>query len=84
MTTALDPELDIVQHTGNPRHSHIVDRGDDPRPATALILEAMVNGTPLTALCGYTWVPARDPKNFPVCPKCLEVFEFAKDFRGVA
>ena len=61
----------------------IIDRGDDPRPAEAIILEARVNGTPLTALCGYTWVPSRDPQKYPVCPKCAEIFEFARDFRGI-
>ena len=84
MSTAFDLDLDTTNNTDTPRHSHIVDRGDDPRPATAIILDAMVNGTPLTALCGYIWVPSRDPNQFPVCPKCLEIFEFAHDFRGVA
>jgi hypothetical protein len=81
---AIDSELDTTSYTGNPRHSHIVDRGDDPRPAHALITEAMVSGTPLTALCGYTWVPSRDPRKLQICKKCLEIFEFAKDFRGAA
>lgn len=70
-------------YTGPAKLSHIVDRGDDERPAQAIVLEAMVNGTTLTALCGHKWVPSRDPKNFPVCEKCMEMFEFAKDLRGV-
>ena len=75
------PDVDTFDQ--NPIHSHIIDRGDDPRPAEAIILEARVNGTPLTALCGYTWVPSRDPQKYPVCPKCAEIFEFARDFRGI-
>ena len=34
-----------------------------------------VNGTPLVALCGKVWVPSRDPKKYPVCPECKEIFE---------
>ncbi|RAE85288.1 DUF3039 domain-containing protein, partial [Burkholderia multivorans] len=39
------------------------------------IMESMVTGTPLIALCGKVWVPTRDPERFPVCPKCKEIFE---------
>jgi Protein of unknown function (DUF3039) len=81
----LDALLDTeeVVDSGHPIFAHIVDRGDNPQTAEAIILEARVNGTPITALCGHTWVPSRDPKRHPVCPKCLEIFEFAADFRGV-
>jgi hypothetical protein len=27
-------------------------------------------GTEITALCGYKWVPSRDPAGLPVCPDC--------------
>jgi hypothetical protein len=39
------------------------------------ITEAMVLGTPVTALCGKVWVPSRDPSRFPICPTCKEIFE---------
>jgi hypothetical protein len=39
------------------------------------ILEAMVTGTPVKALCGKVWVPSRDPQRFPVCPTCKEIWE---------
>lgn len=39
------------------------------------LTEAMVNGTPVIALCGKVWVPSRDPKRFPVCPECKEIFD---------
>lgn len=38
------------------------------------LTEAMVNGTPVIALCGKVWVPSRDPKKYPVCPKCKEIW----------
>lgn len=84
MSTQIAERTNTDEQTeeGKPIHSHIVDRGDDPRTAQAIILEAMVEGTPVTALCSYTWVPSRNPENHPLCSKCAEIFEFAKDFRS--
>ena len=39
---------------------------------------AMVEGTPVVALCGKVWVPSRDPQRFPVCPECKEIWESMK------
>ena len=39
------------------------------------LTDSAVNGTPLVALCGKVWVPSRDPKKYPVCPECKEIFE---------
>ena len=38
-----------------------------------LITEALVNGTPVVALCGKIWVPFRDPSKYPICPICDEI-----------
>ena len=73
---AYDTELE--KDTQDPILSHIV-QGDKNGSAHARILEARVNGAPVTALCGYVWVPSRNPENHPVCQKCIEIFEFAKD-----
>ena len=65
MTTKpiVDPTLGDGDHE---RFAHIVV------PASA-VTEAYITGTPVTALCGKTWVPSRDPKRYPVCPTCTEV-----------
>jgi hypothetical protein len=39
------------------------------------ILESALSGEPVTALCGKVWVPGRDPKKFPVCPVCKEIYD---------
>lgn len=39
----------------------------------AAITQALIEGTPLQALCGKVWVPSRDAKQFPVCPECQEI-----------
>lgn len=57
----------------------LVEPGDHERfshyAPKAKIMEAMVNGTPVVALCGKVWTPTRNPERFPVCPKCKEIFE---------
>ena len=83
MSTQLDDKTELDTNLDNPTYSHIIDRGDDERPAGAIVLEARVMGLELTALCGYKWIPSRDPEKFPVCPVCVQMFEFARDMRGV-
>ncbi|MPV50203.1 DUF3039 domain-containing protein [Pseudactinotalea sp. HY160] len=39
------------------------------------ITSASVTGGPVVALCGKVWSPSRDPKKYPVCPACKEIFE---------
>lgn len=39
------------------------------------VMEAMIEGIPIRALCGKVWIPSRDPKRFPVCPECKEIYE---------
>jgi hypothetical protein len=55
------------------RFSHYVDKDK--------ITEAMVNGTPVVALCGKVWVPSRDPKKYPVCPECKRLFDLGAEGR---
>lgn len=61
------PSLDDGDHE---KMAHIVV------PASA-VAEAYVTGTPVTALCGKTWVPTRDPGRYPKCPTCIEELEAA-------
>ncbi len=39
------------------------------------IMESAMSGEPVTALCGKIWIPGRDPKKFPVCPTCKEIYD---------
>ncbi len=48
------------------KFSHYVDKNK--------MMDAILNGTPVTALCGKTWIPTRDPQKFPVCPPCKEAY----------
>lgn len=51
--------------SGQGKMAHIADKSK--------IAEAYVVGTPLVALCGYTWVPSQSPKGLPVCQACKEL-----------
>lgn len=73
------PETDEVTETGPPVMAHIVKtkRGEN---AAAKVLEARINGTPVEALCGHVWVPSRDPKQYPLCQACKQVYDMYRRF----
>jgi len=83
--TVLEPstptitQTDEDTETGDGPVAHIVKTkpGED---AAAKVLAARIEGTPLEALCGHTWVPSRDPKQLPVCRKCKEVYQLYREF----
>ena len=39
------------------------------------ITSSAIEGGPVVALCGKVWTPSRDPKKYPVCPECKEIYE---------
>jgi len=60
------------------RMAHIVLEGVDQEDgefvaAGPTVVEGVVMGTPVRALCGKVWVPSRDPKRYPLCPTCKEI-----------
>lgn len=84
--TMTSPTVDRVMDT-------VLDEGDHERQKhyvmtkpgltpEATIMEARVYGTPVTALCGKTWVPDRDPQRFSLCQTCKEIFESLPDKHG--
>lgn len=74
MTLLVDPQVDEETETTDGPVTHIVKVKPGENAATA-VLESRINGTPLEALCGHVWVPTRDPKQHPMCQKCVEVYE---------
>jgi hypothetical protein len=63
-----------------------VEPGDHERFAHFVrkekILESALSGDPVVALCGKVWVPGRDPKKFPVCPVCKEIYQRLRSGAG--
>jgi hypothetical protein len=82
-----EPQLDPMSSpegstTGLLEREHVeqeVEPGDHERFAHYVrkekVLESALSGEPVVALCGKVWVPGRDPKKFPVCPSCKEIYE---------
>lgn len=73
-----DPELEDE----DPIFSHIVGpiyTDEGKISGSARVTEAMVLGTPIEALCGFVWVPSKDPKRYPLCPKCKEISQRTGD-----
>lgn len=75
--------LTITEEIVDPRVGDpLLEDGDHERFAHYVkkdkIVSSAVEGTPVRALCGKKWVPNRDPKKFPVCPECKEIFEMLR------
>jgi hypothetical protein len=68
-TAVLEREelLQPVEPGDHERFAHYVQKNK--------IMESAMSGTPVIALCGKVWVPGRDPKKFPVCPICKEIYD---------
>ncbi len=67
--TTVKPDTHIKPTTGDGDHdrfAHYVKKGD--------IVKSAVEGMPIEALCGKVWIPDRDPKKYPVCPTCKEIY----------
>lgn len=66
--------------------AHIVlvtpEQKAEGKTAQSIVLESRIFGTPVTALCGHTWVPSKDPKNLPLCSKCKEIYEYDPQGHG--
>lgn len=73
-----DPELDL----GEAEAKHIIkaEPGESP---TATVLRARIEGIPLEALCGYIWIPHKNPDGLPLCQKCKEIFDLECAFNGL-
>ena len=76
VSTQLSPGTETIEDR---RTQEALDEGDHDRfshyAEKQKLTEAMVMGTPIVALCGKVWVPSRDPKKYPVCPTCKEIWE---------
>ena len=69
---ALDGDHERMTHIV---HEGVKTRGGDFIATGPSVVEGMVNGTPVRALCGKVWVPGRDPRRYPLCPTCKEIAE---------
>ena len=69
--TRVEQDLRTTDDGDHERFSHFVPKDK--------LTDAMINGTPVIALCGKVWVPSRDPERYPVCPECKEIWESMRE-----
>ena len=69
LTRPQDQQEDRLEEDdgGHDRFSHYVKKEK--------IVESAVTGKAVRALCGKKWIPSRDPKKYPVCPVCKEIYD---------
>lgn len=79
MSTATIEDISVIPQTQEPEVKHII-LSDGTQSASAMVLAARVNGTPLEALCGVVFVPHRDPSGLPLCQKCKEIYDLDRAF----
>jgi hypothetical protein len=58
-----DPELEEEE----PNVAHLAEKGS--------VMEGYITGSTVKALCGFVFVPSRDPERYPLCQPCVDVFE---------
>ena len=77
-TEAIVTSSSKVDDEDHERFTHIVLEGYTPKdgefvPLDNSVVGAMINSTPVMALCGKVWIPGRDPQKYPICPTCKEI-----------
>ncbi|MEI7746392.1 MAG: DUF3039 domain-containing protein [Actinomycetota bacterium] len=84
--TTIEAELaepEVLPQAGDGDHdrfTHVVLEGFSPKKGDFVkagtgVVEGMVNGVAVRALCGKEWIPGRDPRRYPICPSCREIAE---------
>lgn len=72
--------IEYDESPADPDHrTHIVNPPNNPHiwqpgmEAQDVVDIARTTGQEITALCGYTWVPKRDPEKFDICDACMKI-----------
>lgn len=72
-TSVLD-KIDSDINFDEPKIAHIIDKDD--------MMRGYVFGEEVVALCGFRFVPTRDPDKYPMCKECLSVLERVYGYEG--
>jgi hypothetical protein len=64
----------IVSPPENPEiFALLIRRGNSDPSAQDIVDVARINRLEVKALCGYVWIPERNPENYDACPICIDV-----------
>lgn len=71
MSTAEKTDLAPTTTDEDFTRTHIVNCPEDKHSTNAWLSEATVMGLEVEALCGYRWVPTKDPFKYEICQACV-------------
>ncbi|MDR0950238.1 MAG: DUF3039 domain-containing protein [Candidatus Ancillula sp.] len=66
-TTVVENDVQLKDTDEAEKYAHWVDAKKSD--------EARLTGGMVVALCGKVWHPQHDGLNYPVCPKCNEIYK---------
>lgn len=75
-------EQDIRTSDDKPDAAHYVMSPDPDESNHAYVMRARIEGFPVTALCGFTWIPNKQATGLPVCSECRDIFNELPDDGG--
>lgn len=75
--TSTVTEQEITTSNDKAKAAHIVLPPDEAgrESPQAYVMRARIEGFPVTALCGYTWVPNKMATGLPVCSECKDIYD---------
>ena len=59
--------------------AHIVISPNPNETHHAYVMRARLDSFPVTALCGWVWVPKRMASDLPVCSECKDIWDSLPD-----
>lgn len=66
-----DDNADHLTHIVNPPNNlHIFQVG---MTSADIVSVARLRGIPVKALCGYIFIPKRNPDKYPACDTCIQI-----------
>jgi hypothetical protein len=73
--TAIIEETRQTTSTDKNECAHIVLEKGNEETAHAYVMRARIEGFPIIALCGFTWIPNKKATGLPVCEECKSIYE---------
>lgn len=75
-------EQGLTTSSDSANAAHYVISPDPKESNHSYVMRARIEGFPVTAICGFTWVPSRMATGLPVCQECRAIYELLPDTGG--
>lgn len=74
-TVEIEEEFTTSSNKEDSAHIVMVPEGEEDQTPQAYVMRARIEGFPITALCGFTWIPNKQATGLPVCGECVEIYQ---------